>query len=167
MLCYNCSSHLLARGLPSSSGAIPAFRSSRATRSTFPSRPYCFPVSSRAVRLTFQSCSFRRALFARNFRPARAFFSLRCAPFAQLSHSSVRFLLRRALLVRRLFLSIPSPVLSRVALFVLTALSFFHRVLLYSTNNFAMWWFARQIVIPGFGLIQLFCVFLCACVIFY
>ena len=78
MLFYNCSSHLLARGLASSSRAIPAFCSSRANDSTFPSRPYCFPLSSRAVRLTFPSCSFRfplsRALSAQNFRPAGAIF---------------------------------------------------------------------------------------------
>ena len=50
--------------------------------------------------------------------------------------------------------------------FLRTVLSFFRRVLLYSTNIFALWRFASQTVTLGFGITHLCCAVACVCTLF-
>ena len=132
------------------------------------SRP-CYPGSPFCRALPAQ-CFFRPVPFSRFVVrcppkvsvPSVSFsrFVLRCSPDAPVCPS--RFPLRRALLVRHLFTSIPSLFLSRVALSALTVLPFFCQVLLCSTNHFAIWRFDRQTVTLGFSLTHLCCVCVCA-----
>ena len=99
-----------------------------ATRSTFPYRPYRLSVSSLAVRSTPPSHPY---LFSRLVarrpsdvsKPPVHFFPLLRALSARLSVRPSGFPLRRPLLVRGHFPSVPSSVLSRMALFALTAIS--------------------------------------------
>ena len=126
---------------------------SLATRSTFPSSPYRFLASSRASAQRFCLARTVFPLFcasqARLFRPAPTVLPHCRALFALRSRSSVRFPVASCVTRSRLFPSIPSPVLFPVALFALIAF-FFGRVLLYSTNNFALLRFATQTVTLGF-----------------
>ena len=106
----------------------------------------------RPARIVF---SLRRAASARRFLLVRTFsrlvprrppdvsapvrfsrFVARFLPDAPVGPAGFRLCF--ALLVRRLFPSVSSPILSRIALSALTILSLFRWVLLYSTNNFAL-----------------------------
>ena len=98
---------------------------SRATRSRCPSRLYRFPVSSRAVRLTFPVSPVPFSLLVARCPPDVSNppvpFSrvvARCSPEYPVHPSG--FPLHRALPVRRLIPSVPSAVLSRVAFSSLT-----------------------------------------------
>ena len=169
MIRYHCSSRLLALGIPSPSRAIPAFRliarypldvfvqsvpfSCFVARlsSRFPSLPYRFHVSSPAVRSIFQPhpCPFPASL--RVVCPTIPFVSQfsRCVVRCSFGISSRPSRLPFCPVLR----SLRSPLF----------LSFFCGVLLYSTNNFALWWFARKTVILGFDLTHLCCVCVCVC----
>ena len=143
MVCPHCSPRLLVSSLPSPARNIPAFRC--VVRSSLdvcvPSA--LFPASSCVVHLTFR---FRSEPFFRFIAHHSRDYSVPPVPFSRFvarCSLDVRFCptgfpLGCVLLIWRLFPSIPSPVLSRVAHFALTVLSNFHRVLLYSTNNLAL-----------------------------
>ena len=126
----------------------------------------CFFLSAGRFRPARAVFPFRRAPSARRFRPARAIFPLRLALFARRSRLSVRFPV--ASCVTR-SASLPLRPVSRSApfsRFLRTVLSCFRRVLLYSTNIFALWRFARQTVTLGFGITHLFCSVACVCTLF-
>ena len=157
---------------------------SNATRSTFSSLRTVFHfVARRQPDISFSSVPFSR--FVVRHQPDVSFssvpfprfvarcpsdvpppvpfsrFVVRCLPDACVDLSF--FPMRRTLLVLRLYPSVPPPILTLVAISALTALSsFFRRVLLHSTNNFALWRFARKTVTLGSGLTHLCCV-VCVC----
>ena len=152
VVCYHRSSGLLACGLPSSPVPSQLPVPSRAPRSTFLSPPYRFPFSSRAIRPMFapHPCHFAASSLA--FRPTLPFVRLvsRCVVRYSFGVSSCPYRL-------------PSCPVSR---FLCTVLSFFRRVLLYSTNIFALWRFARQTVTLGFGITHLYCAVVCVCTLY-
>ena len=126
--------------LPAALSRLPV--PSRATRSTFPSRPYRFPVSSRAVRPTFPPRPCRFPAASRADRPT---FPPRSCQFPALSRDFrptfpfVRLVSRCG--VRYSFGVFFCPSRLRfcpVSRFLRTVLSAFLRVLLYSTNIFAL-----------------------------
>ena len=123
----------------------------------FPLR--CAP-SARRFFLVPTVFPFRRASSARRFQPACAIFPLRCALIARRSRSSVPF----SQCVERYSFgdySCPSrlpfcPLLHSFRSPLL--LSFFCRLLPYSTDNLALRQLVRQTVTLGFGLTHLCCV---------
>ena len=126
--------------------------SSRAIRPSFPPLPCRFPVSSRAIRPTFppRPCHFPAS--SRAFRPT--------LPFVRpVSRCVVRYSFGVSSRPSRL----PFCPFSR---FLRTVLSFFRRVLLYSTNIFALWRFASQTVTLGFRITPLCCAVACVCTLY-
>ena len=139
-------SSLVVYRLPPVLSRLPV--SSRAQRSTLP-RPYRFPVSSCAVSPTFppRPCHFSAS--SRAVRPTLP--SVRAVS---------RCVVRYSLCVS----SRPSPLpFCPVSRSLRSPFFPFSRVLLYSTNHFALWRFVRQTVTLGFGLTHLCCVVVCVC----
>ena len=159
----------------------PSARGFRPARANFPLRRALPARSFLHVRTVFP---FRRAPSTRRFRPVRAVFPLRRSPSARsFRPARANFPLRRALFARRSRLSIWFPVAACVtrsaslsvrpvscsvpfSRFLRTVLSAFRRLLLYSTNIFALWRFARQTVTLGFGITHLCCAVACVCTLY-
>ena len=152
VVCWHWSSRLLACGSPSPSRAIPVFRAVARYPLDVSSSSVPFSFSSRAIRPTFppRPCHFPAS--SRAFRPTLPFFRpvSRCVVRYSFGVSSRPF--------RHPFCP--------VSHFLRTVLSFFRRILLYSTNIFALWRFARQIVTLGFGITHLCCVVACVCTLY-
>ena len=111
-----------------------------------------FPVSSRAIRPSFppRPCHFPAS--SRAFRPT--------LPFVRpVSRCVVRYSFGVSSRPSRLMFCPFSR-------FLRTVLSFFRRVLLYSTNIFALWRFASQTVTLGFGITPLCCAVACVCTLY-
>ena len=139
-------SSLVVYRLPSVLSRFPV--PSRAQRSTSP-RPYCFPVSSCAVRPTFppRPCHFSAS--SRAVCPT--------LPFVRAVSVATCVTLSASLPVLPVSRSVPRRAFCAHRSFL------FRWVLLYSTNHFALWRFVRQTVTLWFGLPHLCCVVACVC----
>ena len=163
MVCPHCSLRLLVSSLPSPARAIPAFHCVVRYSLDVCVPSALFPASSCVVHLTFwcRSVPFSRFI-AHHSRdvsvPPVPFssFVARCSPDIRVCTTG--FAMGCALLIRRLFSSILSPVLSRVAHFALTVLSNFRRYYCIRQTIWLFWRFARQTVILGFKLNHLWVV---------